>query len=281
MQNHRHAESDNEPPSDVVGQTVDMAPPVDPSLIEFASQIAREAGALTLQHFRSRTLDVERKSDGSPVTVADRGAERLLRDAISAAHPDDAIEGEEFPNTSGSSGRRWVVDPIDGTQAFTRGVDLYTNLVYFEDEHGPAVGVINVPALDEIVVAGRGRGCTWNGEPCRVSDRTESKGAVLSTSGFDYWDADRLGRVHSTDMAMRTWGDGYGYVLVATGRIEAMVDPIVQFYDIAPCSVILPEAGGRVSTFSGNPSLVDTTCLGSNGHLHDEILGVLTGDASS
>ena len=252
-----------------------MAPPVDPELLDEAVTLARMAGELTLQFFRRTDLAVDRKGDGTPVTAADRGAERLLRDELARRHPADGILGEEEAETPGTSGRRWIIDPIDGTKAFTRGVPLYTNLLALEDEHGIAVGVINVPALGETVYAGRGLGCFANGAPAHVSDRTGLEGAYVSTSGYGPWADDVLLRAKHAHVALRTWGDGYGYVLVATGRIEAMVDPIAALYDLAPMPVILSEAGGRFTDLAGAPGADGGSGLATNGHLHDELLALL------
>ncbi len=254
-----------------------MTPPADPTLLEFAIGIVREAGTYTLSHFQSATFDVVRKADGSPVTEVDHEVERLLRARIRDAFPDDAVEGEEHDDTAGTSGRRWVIDPIDGTESFTRGVGLYANLLYFEDEHGPAVGVINVPALDEMVWAGRGLGAWFNGTPCKVSSSTDLKGSALSTSAFELWDPEVLERARRSEMLLRTWGDGYGYLLVATGRIDAMVDPIVNYWDIAPCEVIIPEAGGRLSALDGSPDATTGTAVATNGVLHDDVIAMLNG----
>ncbi len=254
-----------------------MSTPVDPSLVDFATEIALEAGRYTLEHFRSLELVIQFKGDGSPVTAVDLGAERLLRERIHAAYPHDSIVGEEEDDHHGTSGRRWIIDPIDGTSSFTHGVALYCNLVYLEDEEGPAVGVINVPGVSEVCSAGRGRGATLNGVPCHVSDRTELAGACLTTSGFSHWDRDALLRLHASGMMMQTWGDGYGYALVASGRAHAMVDPEISVWDIAPCRVIIPEAGGRCSSFDGRTDLDVPDFLATNGALHDEVLAILNG----
>jgi len=252
------------------------APPVDDALIRFAVDIAREAGELTLGWFRQSDLTVEGKSDGTPVTIADRSAERLLRDRIAAAFPDDAVVGEEEPDTAGRSGRTWILDPIDGTQSFIHGVPLYGNLVALEDEHGPAVGVVNIPGLDECVWAGRGRGCFVDGEPARVSAQSGIPGACIVTSGVDYWpSAAKLQAFVEPKTVIRTWGDAYGYVLVATGRADAMVDPIVNRWDVAPFLTILPEAGGTFSDFTGAVTADGGTALAANAALHDKILGIL------
>jgi histidinol phosphatase-like enzyme (inositol monophosphatase family) len=258
-------------------RTADAAPPVDRDLLDFAVDLVREAGDFTLGYFKSIGLDVEHKDDGSPVTEADTGAERLLRERIAARFPDDAVLGEEEGDTAGSSGRQWVIDPIDGTMAFTHGVGLYSNLLYLEDEHGPAIGVIGLPALDEIVFAGRGLGCFFNGEPCHVSSRTTLADSYLTTCGFDYWSKDLLARAHAAPIHLRTWGDGYGYALVATGRVDAMVDPVIKYWDIAPCQVINPEAGGRFTALSGADDAHAGDAIATNGLLHEQFLDLLAG----
>ncbi len=248
-------------------------PPAQQSDLDFAVAIAREAGSLTLELFRRPDLAVEGKEDGTPVTAADRGAERLLRERIDSAHPGDAVVGEEETDTDGTSGRTWILDPIDGTQSFVHGVPLYANLVALEDEHGPAVGVINIPALDECVWAGRGLGCFVNGEPTRVSDRTDLHGACIVTSGVDYWpSAAALDEFVGRDAVIRTWGDAYGYVLVATGRAHAMVDPIVSRWDVAPMLTILPEAGGVFTDLSGSVTAEGGDALATNPALAPQIL---------
>ncbi len=244
-------------------------------LLAAATEICLEAGRFTLRHFRDVELDIEHKSDGSPVTAADRGAERLIRERIHALYPDDTVIGEEEEDFEGTSGRRWVIDPIDGTSTFTHGVGLYCNLLYVEDEWGPSVGIINIPAIGEICAAGRGLGATLNDAPCHVNTRTETKGALLTSSGFDHWDADMLGRVHASGMMLRTWGDGFGYALVASGRAEAMVDPEINVWDIAPCRVIIPEAGGRCTSIDGTDALEVPNFVATNGHLHETVLELL------
>lgn len=243
---------------------------------DLAIDVARQAGDLAKKYF-DEGFEVEWKQDQSPVTVADKQAEELIRTTIKKYYPGDGFLGEEYGDEPSSSGYRWVIDPIDGTEAFTHGVALYSNLLYLEDEHGPAVGVINVPAITEMVWAGRGLGCYLNGIPCSVSTRTELPGSVLSTSGFDYWDPAMLSSVRQSGMQMRTWGDGYGYLLVASGRIEAMVDPVINFWDIAPCLVIIPEAGGKLSTVTGETDVELTSCIATNGLLHDEAVKALQG----
>lgn len=261
-----------------------MTPPVDPELLELAVRLAREAGTATLEWFADPGLVVERKVDGTPVTVADRAAERLLRAALARAVPDDAVTGEEEAATPGTSGRVWTLDPIDGTKAFARGVPLYATLVAMADRHGPAIGVIHLPALGETVYAGRGRGCFFartpvgdlepfdrRVRPCAVSDTTDLASAYLCTSALSNWTAAARDAVLSAVAGVRTWGDAYGYSLVATGRADAMVDPVIEPYDVAPMLVILPEAGGAFTDFGGERRADGGNALATNGRLHDEV----------
>ena len=252
-----------------------MVPPCDPALLDEVVDIAREAGEATLRWFRHDDLEVERKLDGTPVTVADRTAESIVRRRIADAHPDDGILGEEEAETVGSSGRRWIVDPIDGTKAFTRGVPLYTTLLAVEDEHGVAAGAIVVPALAEAVWAGRGLGCFHDGRPCTVSDTAAVADAYLTTSSYSHWPEPALLNVRRSGMALRTWGDGYGYLLVATGRMDVMVDPEVAPYDVAAMPVILAEAGGRFTDLDGRDGYAGGSGIATNAVLHDEVLALL------
>ena len=250
-------------------------PPVDPPLVAAAVDIVRAAGALTLDWFNRPDLAVEHKGDGSPVTEADLAAETLIRARLELEFPGDAVIGEEHQDTDGSSGRTWVIDPIDGTKAFTKGVPLYSNLLALVDAHGPAVGVINLPALGETIWAGRGRGAFHNGRACRVSDHSKVEGSYVCTSGFGYWPPAALRAVMEASVVFRTWGDAYGYALVATGRAEAMIDPQAYPWDLAPMAVILAEAGGSYTTFSGEDgpdAWKRGSGVASNGVIHTDLL---------
>ena len=244
-------------------------------VVDFAVDAAQRAGRLTLQWYQQRSLSVSAKSDGTPVTEADYAAERLLRSEISAAYPDDTIWGEEEGVWAGRTSRSWVIDPIDGTKAFVQGVPLYATLLALVDEQGPAAGVICLPALDECVWAGRGRGAYWNGVPCRVSEHAGLDGAYVCTSGLSYWPEPALERVRAAGARVRTWGDAYGYALVATGRAEAMVDPECFDWDVAPMPVIMAEAGGRFSNTSGSPEWRSGSAAATNGLLHEDLLACL------
>lgn len=250
-------------------------PPIDQATLDTAVTLLREAGDRTLKWFRAHDLEVLTKRDGTPVTAADRDAERFLREHLAAAFPGDGVLGEEEAPTASTTGRRWILDPIDGTKAFTCGVPLYTNLLALEDEHGIAVGVINMPALGETVWAGRGLGCWSEHGPARVSDVAALDGAYVMSSSFGHWPAGKVAALEAAGAILRTWGDGYGYGLVATGRVAAMVDPIVEPYDIGPMPVIMAEAGGRFTDFAGTSSIETGSGVATNGHVHDELLALL------
>ncbi|MCY3889895.1 MAG: hypothetical protein OXG30_01060 [bacterium] len=251
--------------------------PVSGELLDEAVELARQAGMLTLDWFNDHELSVSRKDDGSPVTEADKAAEAFLREALAERFPDDAVIGEEFPEAQGTSGRTWIIDPIDGTRSFVRGVPLYTTLLAMIDQDGPAIGVAAVPPLEEAVWAGRGLGCYHNGRRCQVSSQAELGRSYLCASGFEWWPDGAFDRVRQTGARMRTWGDGYGYVLVATGRTEAMIDPGLNVWDIAPMLVIVPEAGGQVTQWNGanTPSAGDW--LATNGNFHEQLCTLLNG----
>jgi histidinol phosphatase-like enzyme (inositol monophosphatase family) len=222
--------------------------------VGFAVQAARRAGDLTLEAFEHRTFSMRSKADGSPVTEADVAAEALLRSEIGATFPADGILGEEAGNHEGTNNRRWILDPIDGTRAFTRGVPTFATLLALEVDSRAAVGVIYLPALGELLVAAAGGGAWLNGAPCRVSNLEDLSEYVASTSGYDYWAEPGLERLRSTGYAMRTWGDAWGHALVASGRVEMMIDPVAWPWDLAAISVITTEAGGTFLGLDGTSS---------------------------
>jgi histidinol phosphatase-like enzyme (inositol monophosphatase family) len=224
--------------------------------LETAIAAARLAGRETLRWFGDAGLVVDVKADASPVTQADRAAEAILRRELLGAFPADAFLGEETGVSAGTSGFEWVVDPIDGTKSFIRGVPLYAMLVGCRHEGRGAVGVIAIPALDELVYAGAGGGA-WHvaggAEPvkARVSHRNRLAESLLCTSDFTSFrrrpDGATRGqearrRLEEACLLNRTWGDGYGYLLVATGRAEVMIDPIMNAWDAAAVETVVTEA---------------------------------------
>jgi histidinol-phosphatase len=244
------------------------------TLMEFAVGAAERAGALTLEHFGSAV--VEFKGDGSEVTAADHASEALLREIIREAWPGDGIVGEEGEDEAGSSGRRWIVDPIDGTRSFSCGVPLYAVLVALEEDGAPLLGCCHFPALGETLVAADGAGAWHQGRRTSVSACDVLEEARLITSGLEYWrawgtDAGRegFGSLVRRTRFTRTWGDAYGYALVATGRADLMADPATgALWDVAPMIPILREAGGRFTTLRDEPVGAWTSALASNGRLH-------------
>jgi histidinol phosphatase-like enzyme (inositol monophosphatase family) len=245
---------------------------------------AREAGQLTLGYFSRSDLAVELKADDSPVTIADRGAEELLRARISAKFPDDAILGEEFPERPGTSGFRWILDPIDGTKSFIHGVPLYGTLVAVEFQRRGVVGVIAMPALDECVYAAVGQGA-WHvrggGPPvaARVSQSSRLIESLFCTSDDTHWRGcgrqEVLERLQAAARLSRTWGDCYGYLLVATGRAELMVDPVMSVWDAAALQPILEEAGGTFTNWRGEPTIHSGEGIATNGKILSEVLSLV------
>jgi histidinol phosphatase-like enzyme (inositol monophosphatase family) len=254
------------------------------ALLEFAVEMTREAGELTLRYFR-REFKTERKSDERSgtdfVTEADIEAERFLRRKIEERFPQDAVLGEEQGERAGSSGRRWIIDPIDGTFSFVHGVPLYGVLVGLEIEDEPVLGVVHLPALGEIVSAARGLGCFWNGRPTRVSTTSSLAQALLLTTDFGACEHYGFGagaaELQRSVAARRTWGDCYGYVLVATGRADVMFDPSVSVWDCAPLLPIIEEAGGTFTDLRGQRTIRGGDAIATNGALFEEVMETIRG----
>lgn len=251
-------------------------------LMDFAARTARAGGEVTLRHFGR--VDVAFKHDGSEVTAADLAAETHIRRLLAEAFPDDGVLGEEHAETPSRSGRRWIIDPIDGTRSFSSAVPLYGVLLTLEDEGRPLLGCVHFPPIGQTLVAARGAGAWLDGVRVRVSDCDDLAAARVVTSGLEYWrdygEAHRDGweRLMRATRFARTWGDAFGYYLVATGRADLFCDPICgQYYDYAAFEVIIPEAGGRLTQFDGTSIGPMTTALASNARLHDPALTLLLG----
>ena len=248
-------------------------------------EFARAAGDLTLQHFRSDALRVDSKSDDSPVTIADREAEQLVRRRVSERFPDDAVQGEEFSEQAGTSDYRWIVDPIDGTKSFICGVPLYSTLVALEKSSQPLAGVIVIPALGETVIAAIGHGCWYRSrneaswQRTSVSSTSDLSESVFVTSQVDSFAARGAGNAYlaleAAARITRSWGDGYGYLLVATGRAEFMVDPICNAWDVAAILPVIVEAGGQFTDWRGESTTRGGDGLGTNGAIHQAVLDQL------
>jgi histidinol phosphatase-like enzyme (inositol monophosphatase family) len=247
-------------------------------LLDFAVMLARGAGDITLKYFRKQP-ETSRKSDGSFVTIADREAESYLRRQIAERFPDDSILGEEEGELAGQSGRRWILDPIDGTFAFVHGVPFYGVLIALEIENEMRVGVINIPALGEIVSAAKGGGCFLNGEPARVSTTAKLDQALLLCTNFKVAEKYGFGpatdRLQNSARTSRTWGDCYGYVLVATGRADVMLDPVMNLWDCAPLLPIIEEAGGTFTDWRGVRTVDSGNSIATNGVLFAEVMKII------
>ncbi len=248
-------------------------------LLDFAVDLARGAGEITLRYFQQLRTSPDRKADGSFVTVADREAERYLRARIEESFPNDAILGEEEGERAGTSGKRWIIDPIDGTYSFVHGVPLYGVLVGLQLTDDPTtsvLGVVNLPALGEIVYAARGSGCFWNGERARVSSNTSLKDALLLATDFGTCEAYGFGAaaeaLQKLAHARRTWGDCYGHVLVATGRADVMLDPVMNLWDCAALLPIIEEAGGTFTNWRGERTINGGNAVSTNGALLAPVL---------
>ncbi len=252
--------------------------------LQLALKIASEAGDEIMRHFGAG-LAVETKADSSPVTLADRRAEELIRAGFARYTPDYGIIGEEFGTQIGSATREWVIDPIDGTKSFIAEVPLFGTLIALLEDGHPIVGLIALPALQQTLYATLGGGAFVNGRPCRVSrvSRIEDSllldGCITTVESQGYGEAwgslRRRARVH------RGWGDCYGHYLVATGRAEVMVDTVVSVWDVAPLGVILPEAGGRFTALDGSETVTGNSGVSSNGLLHAEVLATLSAKNSA
>lgn len=253
--------------------------------LDFAVEIAREAGDVTLKYFRRDDLQVDRKADTSPVTIADRSAEELLRERIGRRYPNDGIIGEEFGKVEGTSGYQWILDPIDGTKSFIHGVPLYTTLIAALRDGEPLLGVVHAPALEETVYAAKGGGC-WHVDgvgakprAARVSAVSKLSECLVVTTEIASFTTHR--KVDALDVFVklqraarlaRTWGDGYGYLMVATGRAEVMVDPVVNIWDAAPLQTVIEEAGGHFVDWSGKPTIHTGDAIATNGRVTEEVL---------
>lgn len=228
-------------------------------LLKIAERAAKNAERVILSHFES-DLSVEWKPDNTPVTIADRGAEEELRKVFLAETPEFGLVGEEFGIERPDAEYKWIFDPIDGTKSFIRGVPLFGTLVGLYRKDEPLVGVINLPALRHTLVAGKGFGAFVDGKGAHVSATKISDGLALSGTVNTFESEGRaefFDRYRKSAALYRGWGDCYGYFLVATGRAEAMADPVVSLWDIAAFPAIFAEAGGRFSTLDGETRLFD------------------------
>lgn len=247
--------------------------------LDFATETAYLAGRLTLGYYQTG-LEVVTKDDDTPVTTADRQAEALIRQRIGARYPHHAIVGEEYGEQGGGN-YRWLIDPIDGTKAFARGVPLYAVLIGLEIAGRIEVGAAYFPALDEMLCAASGQGCYWNGRPATVSQVGTLAAATLSftdvASFARHGREAAFARLQAACYDRRGWSDAYGYLLVATGRLELMLDPIMKPWDCGPFPVIMREAGGYFGDWAGTETIYAEEGLATTRALLPEVLRLIGG----
>lgn len=248
------------------------------SLRDAAEEISKIGGNHTLKYFQ-KDFEVISKADDSPVTIADRETEQLMRQEILKRFPDHGIIGEEFGKTNEDSKIQWVLDPIDGTKSFIHGVPFYTNLIGILIDNEPVVGVINAPALNEMCVAAIGLGAMFNGKPCSVKETEE-----LSDSTLLVTEINRFNEMNIQPMFQelldktkihRTWGDAYGHMMVAIGRAELMIDPKLSIWDAAALLPVLKESGGIFADFTGNETIHTGEGFSTNRKLAPKVLEIL------
>ncbi|WP_428236587.1 histidinol-phosphatase [Gracilimonas sp.] len=246
-------------------------------LLQAATEIAKIGGHHTLKYFK-KNVEVISKDDDSPVTIADRETEQIMREEILKRFPDHGIIGEEYGKTNEDSNIKWVLDPIDGTKSFIHGIPFYTTLIGVLVDDEPQVGIIYAPALEELCAAAIGEGATLNGEPCKVrkTDKLEDA-TLLVTEIFRFKE---MGQQEIFEELMtktklhRTWGDAYGHMMVATGRADLMYDPELNIWDAAALLPVMQEAGGVFSDIEGNETIFSGNGFSTNKALFPEVMRI-------
>lgn len=249
--------------------------------MELALRLADRADALTVERFGAMDLRVDTKPDLTPVTDADRGAEAALRDLLAHDRPDDLVLGEEYGGTPVFAGRQWVIDPIDGTKNFVRGVPVWASLIALLQDGVPVVGVVSAPALQRRWWAGAQTGAfaaAGGGRPRRVSVSAvgDMGSASLSFSSLSGWAElglrDRFIDLTDEVWRVRGFGDFFSYCLVAEGAVDIAVEPEVKLWDIAPLDILVREAGGVFTSFDGRPGPHGGSAVATNGLLQEAVL---------
>ena len=247
--------------------------------LALALALADTADVITMSRFRAHDLRVETKPDLTPVSEADQAVEAAVRARLARERPGDAIVGEEL-GSEGDAPRCWVIDPIDGTKSYVRGVPAWATLLALEIDGEVALGVVSAPALHRRWWAARGAGAFANGDPIHVSEVSALADAQLCFANFRDWEPLGLGDA-MLELGRQVWravgfGDFWGHMLVAEGAAEVMIEPELSWWDVAAVRPIVEEAGGRVTDLSGRPTRGPDGCVTTNGALHDTVLGLLS-----
>lgn len=246
-------------------------------LLDAAVEIAKIGGQHTLKYFK-KDFEVISKADDSPVTIADRETEQIIREEILKRYPDHGIIGEEYGRTNDDSNVQWVLDPIDGTKSFIHGVPFYTTLIGIMIDNEPIIGVINAPALDEICAAAIGHGATLNGKPCHVRNTEKLADSTFLVTEIKRFQDNGLEPQFQELMAKtklhRTWGDAYGHMMVAIGRADVMFDPILNIWDAAALLPVVKESGGIFSDMNGDETIHTGNGFSTNKALYPQVKAI-------
>ena len=245
--------------------------------VEFSKQLASASGDIITSYFRS-DFAVETKSDDSPVTIADKKAEEIMREMIMKEYPTHGIIGEEFGNHNESAEYQWVLDPIDGTKSFVSGTFLFGTLIGLMKDGNPIVGTIHHPLTSHLLI-GAGAEARLNGEVVKVRPTAQLRDAVMLYTDFidvgQYQNGIAFQQLMGRTLYNRTWGDCHGYFLVATGYADIMLDPVMHLWDIVALIPIIEGAGGKITSWNGGPPLSGSGIIATNGRLHSQVLRVL------
>jgi len=251
--------------------------------LAFAATNTMPCAKLALQWFGKDTFTPDHKADGSPVTVADKAIETEIRKRISAAFPDDAILGEEFPDKDGTNDYQWVIDPIDGTISFVQGIPLFGTMLALLKNGTPVLGAIAMPCLDELVYAATDLGCHHQTNdnppvPAKISKINQLSDALVNTTALTYFTTPKLrtlyNQIDAAAKHTRGFPDCYGIVLLATGRVDAVIEPSVALWDIASVPPIIHEAGGVSTDLAGNNTVHTNSILAATPGVHDELIAM-------
>ena len=252
---------------------------VDP-VLHAAVTAAHAAGDIALRYFKTN-LTVELKADRTPVTRADRECEAHIIDVLHTHFPDHGFLGEELGEQPGNTSARWIIDPIDGTKNFIRGIPFFATLIALEEDGEITAGVMYAPALDDLLYAQKGQGTFANGKQVSVSEVAQLQEAMLIHGGLNDLKArpcwQPFLRLIDATARQRGFGDALGHSLVAKGLAEVALEPEIKPWDVAATKILIAEAGGRFSDFAGTPSIYTGDAVISNGRLHDEVVQLLQG----